>query len=459
LNAGITVSGSDQQLSPMARRLHEKGAQVFLGHSPKNIAGADIVVRSSAIPDENTEVLAAREAGLPVLKRVDFLDQLIDDQMGIAIAGTHGKTTTTAMIAWMLSSLDYDPSYVIGSDSKNLNNNAHAGKGDYFVIEADEYDRMFHGLSPYLAIITNVEHDHPDCYPTSEEFFDAFYKFIDCIQEGGILLVCADDPGVQKLLEKVSRSDLRIITYGLKSCSDFYAVDLEPNQQGGFSFDFVSRDGQESVPVSLKVPGKHNVNNALAALGVAKLLDISLADAAGALHDFLGTGRRFEVVGEVSGITLVDDYAHHPTEIRATLLAARARYANRRIWVVWQPHTYSRTRSLYEEFLGAFSDADALLITEIFAARENPPEDGFSAQIIARALGAFSKVKPDSIDYRPDLESARDFMFTRLEPDDVLIVLSAGDAHRINKELLEMLQTQKPLVVDNDAMHHNVIKE
>ena len=459
LERGIIVSGSDQQLSPMTHRLQDKGAHVFSGHNPDNIAGADVVIRSSAIPDENSEVKAAREAGLTVLKRVDFLDQLIGDQTGIAIAGTHGKTTTTAMIAWMLSSLGYDPSYVIGSDSMNLNRNAHAGEGDYFVIEADEYDRMFHGLTPEIAIITNIEHDHPDCYPTSEEFFDAFSKFVDCIQEGGVLLACADDPGVQHLLKKVTKNDIRIFTYGLRSNFDFSSLDLAPNQQGGFSFVFHCKESQESVSVSLKVPGKHNVYNALAALGVACLFDIPLADAADTMQNFLGTGRRFEVVGEVGGITLVDDYAHHPTEIKATLSAARARYADRRIWVVWQPHTYSRTRSLFDQFLGAFKDADALLITAIFAARENPPEDGFSAQNIAQALGSISKSRPYRIDYRPDLESAREFLITHLEQNDVLIVLSAGDAQRINRELLEMLPTQKPLAVENDAIRRNIVKE
>lgn len=459
LERGIVVSGSDQQISPMARRLKEKGVNVNLGHDPENIAGADVVIRSSAISEDNPEVQAALKAGIPVLKRVDFLDQLIADQKGIAVAGTHGKTTTTAMIAWMLFSLGYDPSYVIGGESKNLGNNAHAGQGQYFVIEADEYDRMFLGISPSIAIITNIEHDHPDCFPTSDEFFQAFDQFVDRIQQDGILLACIDDPGVQHLINRGVRTDIQLFTYGRESDANFSFLDPTPNNHGGFTFIYISRESQEKVTVSLKVPGLHNIYNAVASISVANLLNRSLSEAASTLHRFEGTGRRFDVVGEVNGITFVDDYAHHPTEIKATLAAARSRYQDRRLWVVWQPHTYSRTRSLYDQFLGAFGEADCLLITEIYGARESAPEDGFSAALIARAVDSISLAKPGSIHFLPDLELTRDFLLSRLEPGDVVLVLSAGDAHRINAELLKSLLAGKSSPVEKNVLLPGFNKE
>ena len=355
------------------------------------------------------------------------------------------------MIAWMLISLGYDPSYVFGGDSKDLGGNAHAGEGDYFVIEADEYDRMFHGISPYLAIITNVEHDHPDCYPTEEEFFRSFLEFVDRIQPGGILLVCGDDPGVKRLLSLVIREDIRILSYGMEAGVDFCASNPTPNQIGGFSFVMVFKDGRKDVNVNLHVPGIHNVYNALAALSAAYLVDISISEAASSLHIFQGTGRRFDVVGEVSGITMIDDYAHHPTEIKATLAAARIRYGDRRIWAVWQPHTYSRVRSLFEEFLGAFSDTDNLLITDVYAARESFLEDGFSTDLLVSALSAISTEKPTIIKYLPELEQNRDYLIENLLPGDVLIVLSAGDAQWINVELLKFFQIHKTPIAKENA--------
>jgi len=444
LEKGEVVSGSDRQMSTLAQALQASGARVTIGHAPENIQGATIVVRSSAIPDENVEVQAARAAGIPVLKRAEFLGWITKDLQLIAVAGTHGKTTTTAMIAWMLTALGKDPSYIIGSVAANLGNNAHSGKSALFVIEADEYDHMFLGLSPAMAVVTNIEHDHPDCYPTPEDFWQAFSKFSGRIIRGGTLLVCSDDPGARRLLQSFPRSGCEARSYGFNRWlglpgPDYYALDLTPNQLGGYTFGAFSsgkQDGGKSelARIALQVPGRHNASNALASIAVADLLGLPLEDVAQTLGEFQGSGRRFELRGEVNGIAVIDDYAHHPTEIRATLAAARARYPGHRILATWQPHTYSRTRVLFDEFASAFDDADLILITEIYAARENPPADGFSSR-------QFLKVIPrKEVYFTPGLPQAVDLLLTRLLQGDVLLVLSAGDADWISTQILERLK-------------------
>jgi UDP-N-acetylmuramate--alanine ligase len=333
LESGYAVTGSDRADSPFARDLRAAGVTVSIGHLPENVRGADVVVRSSAIPDDNPEVVAAREQGIPVLKRADFLGSLMEGKTGIAIAGTHGKTTTTSMIAWMLSALNEDPSFIVGGVLGNLGVNARAGKGSTFIIEADEYDRMFLGLKPFIEVVTNVEHDHPDCYPTPEDFQAAFVEFVRRLPADGTLIACGEDDGATQLLTEAKKLGKRTVVYGDEA--EVRAEHLKPNNKGGFTFDAVVR-GKLCV-VALQVPGRHNVLNALAALTVASLLDLDLVDAARALSQFSGTGRRFEVRGEAGGVTVIDDYAHHPTEIRATLAAARDRYPGHRIWAVWQP--------------------------------------------------------------------------------------------------------------------------
>ncbi len=435
LERGHQVSGSDMLLSPMAKELQELGAQVQLGHRADNVAGADVVIRSSAIPDTNVEVMAARQAGIPVLKRVDFLKDLTAGQQVIAVAGTHGKTTTTAMLAWCLDQLKADPSYVVGGQVKNLNKNAHAGKGEFFVIEADEYDGMFLGLAPDYLVVTNIEHDHPDCYPTPADYQAAFAEFVERLAVDGTLVACADHAGVRVLITHAKELGKTVVTYGLQAQTedgqkvDAFATALAANDHGGFTF--TAEVLGASATVDLQVPGKHNVTNALAALAIAKLLDLPLAEAAQALGQFLGAGRRFEVRGEANGITIIDDYAHHPTEIQATLAAARARYPGRRIWAVWQPHTYSRTQMLFDDFVRSFGDADEIIVTEIYAARE--PKQGFSSRRIVDAL-------PGSAHYAADLPEASEYLTSHLRPGDVLLVLSAGDADQISQKVLAHLK-------------------
>jgi UDP-N-acetylmuramate--alanine ligase len=438
LEMGYTVSGSDRTNSSFLTDLRLLGADIKICHHPANITGANLVVRSSAITNDNPEVIAAQQAGIPVLKRADFLGKLMDGKYGIAIAGTHGKTTTTAMLAWVLTALMQDPSFIIGGVLNNLGVNAHAGKGDQFVIEADEYDRMFLGLKPMLEIVTNIEHDHPDCYPTPESFYTAFEEFVDLLPSTGVLVACGQNTGTSNLISYAQENQIQTVTYGIVGNSEqeleveFFAkaTNLSSIPNSGFSFDAIVN--MQTCRVNLQVPGLHNVLNSLAVLTVISMLQLSLEQAALALGDFQGTGRRFEVLGEPAGIAIINDYAHHPTEIRATLAAARSRYPGRRIWVVWQPHTYSRTQLLQAEFSRSFLEADQVIVTEIFAARE-PKQDFSSAQVV-QTMGHLA------VQFIPELTDVSNYLIDHLTIGDVLLVLSAGDADHVSTRILHHFQ-------------------
>jgi len=441
LESGFSVSGSDRTLSSLTRGLQEAGAQVFEGHRPENIRGAGLMVRSSAVRDDNPEVMAARATGIPVLKRADFLGELMLGRTGIAVAGSHGKTTTTAMIAWMLTALGQDPSYIIGGVSINLSANAHAGSGAAFVIEADEYDRMFLGLQPTIAVVTNVEHDHPDCYPTPEDFYQAFLAFTGKLAADGVLVACSDDPGAARLLREAAQRGTDCKSYGLAGV-DYQAQNLALNEYGGYDFDALF-PGVSLSPVhcSLRVPGRHNVWNALAALAVAALLRLPLDEAAQALGKYLGSGRRFEVRGEAGGVVVIDDYAHHPTHIRATLSAARSRYPGRRIWAVWQPHTYTRTMALLQAYANAFGEADCVIVTEVYPARELVPPGGFSAAQVV-ALMQTNGPRSPQVSFIPGMQQTGDVLLSELKAGDVVLVLSAGDADQVSARVLAGLASE-----------------
>jgi UDP-N-acetylmuramate--alanine ligase len=422
--SGNTVTGSDMQPSSFVDDLRKIGIPVFIGHKAEQIENAELVVRSSAIPDKNPEVIAARAAGIPVYKRSDFLGSLMEDKIGIAVAGTHGKTSTTAMIAWTLTELDQDPSFIVGSTINGMGVNAHFGQGKTFVIEADEYDRMFLGLKPTIGIVTNLEHDHPDIYPTAESFRAAFVNFIHLLPADGAFVYCADDAGATDL---VKDARVEAIGYSLENAN------AKPNTSGGFDFTFehLNLKTLKRVNVSLQVPGKHNVWNALAVMTVIAELGLSLDQAAEALGRFTGTGRRFELVGEQNGVHVYDDYAHHPTEIRATLAAARARHPQAGIWAVWQPHTYSRTQLLFDEFAQAFGDADHVIATEIYKSRE-PEQDFSSAQVV-------DAMDHPSAHFIAALDDVSAYLLENLKANDVLLVLSAGDAPQISASVLKGL--------------------
>ncbi len=433
---GETVTGSDREDSPLAAGLRQAGVKVTIGHDAGNVNGATQVVRSSAVGDDNVEVKAARAKGIPVYKRVDFLNKLLANQQVIAVAGSHGKTTTTAMLAWMLTALNLQPGYIIGSVAENLGANAAAGAGRLFVIEADEYDYMFLGLNPMIELITNVEHDHPDLFPTPENFEIAFRRFADRLQPDGWLIACADDPGAANLAAYAKTKGKKVLTYAHSHKEpDYQMIKLNSESRKGFSFTAM-RGSRELAQINLQVPGAHNALNALGALAVADQLGLNLAEAAMALADFRGTSRRFEVRGEPAGILIVDDYAHHPTEIRSTLAAAKARYPQRRTWALWQPHTFSRTLTLLNDFATAFKDADRVLVTDVYAAREQRPT-GFEMDAVVKTI------QHTNARFVSDFSAAKELLLAELQTGDVLIIMSAGDAINLSADLFAELKRKE----------------
>jgi len=434
LEKGHQVSGSDLHESIMTEELKNLGVNISIGHHESNIENADVIIRSSAVPDTNIEVQSGKKAGKPVIKRMEFLGELTSGKEVIAVAGTHGKTTTTAMIAWCLKELGTDPSYIIGGISKNLGTNSHAGNGRYFVIEADEYDHMFLGLKPKILVVTNVEHDHPDHYPTEQQYIDAFRELTSRILPGGILIACNDNFGARDIYQLPYENRLRL-SYGVDPTSDFVIEEIEHLPGCGVSFSLrfsTESDAEKIIHSHLLIPGSHNVLNASAALTVIHALGFPLEKASDALNNFSGTGRRFDIKGEAMGITVIDDYAHHPSEIRATLSAARCQYPKQSIWCVWQPHTYSRTKQFINQFTSAFIDCDHVIISEIFASREKQ-EDFSSRQIVPLIDHA-------DVQYFGDLQSISAYLKKSLSKGDVLLVLSAGDADQISQDVLNHLQ-------------------
>ncbi|MCB9419429.1 MAG: UDP-N-acetylmuramate--L-alanine ligase [Ardenticatenaceae bacterium] len=438
LGRGFVVSGSDQKLNELTAVLQTQGATIYEGHRAEQIDGADALVISSAVPAGNPEVDAALAAGLPVLKRADLLGQLMADTIGIAVAGSHGKTTTTGMIAQILLTAGLDPTVIVGGVLPVLGSNGRYGEGDYFVVEADEYDYMFLGLRPEVIVITSLEHDHPDIFPTEADYTAAFRQFAGLLPVDGRLIACADDPGTARFLETLNLDTVEITTYGLpeeeggKLDVDFQALDCRPNQLGGTDF-LVELDGQIVGLARLRVPGRHNVRNALAAIIVGLDLEIDFAVIRQALAEFGGVGRRFQVVGEIGGVTVIDDYAHHPTEIRATLAAARQRYPGRRLWAVWQPHTFSRTKLLLDEFAASFADADRVVALDIYHSRETDDLGISTAAVL-------TKMNPETAVHIPKREDAAAYILDRVRPDDVILTLGAGDGDMVGQWVLAGLK-------------------
>ena len=432
LGRGFVVSGSDQQASELTQELASAGAEVAIGHRPENISGAEVLLISSAIPADNPEIQEAQATGVPILKRADFLGRLMVDAFGIAVAGSHGKTTTTGMIAQVLLAAGLDPSVVVGGVLPSLGSNGRAGQSQYFVVEADEYDHMFLGLRPQIAVVTNIEYDHPDIFPSAAAYLAAFRQFAALLPSKGQLVICADDPGAGSLVQGNGSAGIVVRTYGLQQSAQWRAVDLRPNQSGGTDF-LVEHADRPAGLVRLRVPGEHNVRNALAAIAVASELDVAFPVAVAALAEFGGIGRRFQIVGQVGGVTVIDDYAHHPTEIRATLAAARQRFSGRRVWAVWQPHTFSRTRTLLSEFAACFDDADRVVVLDIYRSREKD-DLGIDAPLVVAAMQhTYSR-------HVGGLEEAALFILDRVRPGDVIITLAAGDGNLVGRWVLNDLE-------------------
>jgi UDP-N-acetylmuramate--alanine ligase len=427
---GYRVSGSDQQASALTEELAAEGMGIYTDHRAENVSGAGLLVVSSAVPADNPEIVEARRRGLPVVKREQFLGELTAGKTTIAVAGTHGKTTTSAMIAWILTQAGLDPTFIVGGVLQNLGTNAQAGEGPHFVIEADEYDRAFLGLQPAVAVVTTLEHDHPDCYPTFEEMREAFTAFVERVLPGGLLIVCGEDKEAWALGQLPGGRGHRLESYGLDGQWDWQAEGVQLGSSAGFE---VWYQGKRQGKCALQLPGRHNVLNALAALAASIEAGVALDAGAAALTRFRGTARRFEIKGQTAGVTVVDDYAHHPTEIRATLAAARNKYPGRSLWAVFQPHTYSRTVALLDAFAAAFDQADHVLVTGIYAARETNVHGVSGMDIVTRMD------HPD-VQYTETLDSAVGVLVGQVQSGDVVITLGAGDGYLIGERVLEELR-------------------
>ncbi|NIO68934.1 MAG: UDP-N-acetylmuramate--L-alanine ligase [Anaerolineae bacterium] len=439
LEEGYRVSGSDLQSSPLTANLEALGASIYKGHAADNVGPADLVIMSSAIRPDNPEVVAARQRGIPVIKRDQMLGRMMEGRYGIAVAGTHGKTTTTALIAWLLTQAGLDPTFIVGGVVENLGTNAQAGQGEHFVIEADEYDYTFLGLKPRIAVVTVIEMDHPDCFRDLDEVTEAFIKFVRLAPKDGCVVGCGDESRVRAVIEgrggakgsEGEKGKPQVVTYGLGAGVDWQAVEIRANELGGS--DFVAlKEGQPVEAFGLQLPGLHNVKNALAAIVVADHLGLDLAGVGTALREFRGTKRRFEHKGTAGGVIVIDDYAHHPTEIQATLAAARERYPASEIWAVFQPHTYSRTRALLHEFAESFGDADHVIVVDIYPAREYDDLGVSTADIVARMT------HPDAR-HIATLDDAADYLLRHLKAGDVLITLGAGDGYLVGERVLASL--------------------
>jgi len=437
LNLGYKVSGSDLKNSAVTQRLAAMGAVVFEGHRAEHIAGAEVVVTSSAIAGENPEVVEAHKLHVPVIQRAEMLAELMRLKYGIAVAGMHGKTTTTSMVAAVLAAGGLDPTVVVGGRVDAMGSNARLGKSQYLVAEADESDRSFLKLSPILSVVTNIDREHMDCYRNMRDVKKTFLEFMDRVPFYGMVVACNDDPLLRRLLIEVQR---RIVTYGTKRGSDFWIKPdtncSSPRGEGQPLSRFHVNYGKKSLgEFTLHVPGVHNVLNATAAIAVGVGLDIEIESIRTALDQFRGVDRRFQLRGRAAGVSVIDDYGHHPTEIKATLAAAR-QCGFRRIHVVFQPHRYSRTRDLMEQFLTAFGDCDSLFILDIYAASEKPIE-GVTGEALAQSIHAKGRLDAKYVRSFGDAVRA---VAAVAQDGDMILTLGAGSVSQLGPMLLEELR-------------------
>jgi len=437
LNLGYKVSGSDLRHSNVTERLVKLGAAIAEGHRAENIAGAEVVIVSSAIPRDNPEVLAARERHIPVIPRAEMLAELMRLKYGIAIAGMHGKTTTTSMVAAVLAAGGLDPTVVVGGRVDAMGSNARLGKSQYLVAEADESDRSFLKLSPILAIVTNIDREHMDCYRDMQDVENTFLQFMDAVPFYGTVIACNDNDDLRRLLTGVER---RTLTYGTREDSDFRICDGRGGRSASsrvLSRFRIAYRGNDYGEFELRVPGAHNVSNATAAIAVGIGLDIPLEEIRQALANFNGVDRRFQVIGTADGVTVVDDYGHHPTEIRATLAAAR-QYGAGKVHVVFQPHRYTRTQLLLDEFTTAFRDADSVLVLDIYAASEKPIP-GITAELLANRI---TEAGGQEALYVPSFAEAAELAASAAQAGDMVLTLGAGSIWQLGPLVLEHLESR-----------------
>jgi UDP-N-acetylmuramate--alanine ligase len=431
LNLGYTVSGSDLQDTAITRNLSRLGGIIHQGHQGEWIQGASVVVTSSAISTENPEVVRARENGIPVIMRAEMLAELMRlKKYGIAIAGSHGKTSTTSMVSWMLAHAGLDPTIVVGGKVDALGGNAKLGQGEFLVAEADESDGSFLKLAPVLEVVTNIDLEHLDYYRDLDHIKETFLEFIDKVPFYGAAIICLDDPGIVDILPAIKR---RTITYGLTPQADIHGENIYW-KDGRVFFTVRNRLG-ELGPIDVAPPGLHNVYNSLAVVAVGLELELPFATIQSALRSFAGVQRRMQKKGEVGGITVIDDYGHHPTEIRATLAAIKKAWPEKRLIVLFQPHRYTRTKGLFKEFQACFHRADVLVMTEIYAASE-APINGVSGRSLLAAVIQHGQRHTRYID---SLEGMAAELLPSLVPGDLVLTLGAGNIVKVGEELLELL--------------------
>jgi UDP-N-acetylmuramate--alanine ligase len=436
LNLGYQISGSDLKISPVTERLAALGATTSEGHTAANIAGADVVVTSSAISGSNPEVAEARRQHVPVIQRAEMLAELMRLKYGIAIAGMHGKTTTTSMVAAVLAAGGLDPTVVVGGRVDAMGSNARLGKSQYLVAEADESDRSFLKLSPILSVVTNIDREHMDCYRDMRDVRRTFLEFMERVPFYGLIVGCNDDPILRRLLPRVHR---RVTTYGTTDGSDFLIRMKSPAaapQNGPFGRFSVNYKEKDLGEFTLHVPGTHNVLNATAAIAVGTALDIPTDHIRSALDGFRGVDRRFQLKGKVAGVSVIDDYGHHPTEIKATLAAAR-QCGFRRVHVIFQPHRFTRTRDLMDDFSIAFSDADTLCVLDIYPASEKPIE-GVTAEALASRIVETGK---KAVVYSSSFQNAVATVAAVAEPGDMVLTLGAGSVSQLGPMILQKLES------------------
>jgi UDP-N-acetylmuramate--alanine ligase len=431
LNAeGFAVTGSDRAASENTERLQSLGITVLIGHDATNLAAdVDALVYSSAVGSDNPEVAEAHRRKIPVIRRAEMLAEVMRLKYGIGIAGTHGKTTTTSMVSLVLMEGGIDPTVIVGGRLRGLaGSNARLGRGEFIVVEADEFDRSFLSITPTIAVLTTLETDHLDCYRDLDDIKSAFIQFAGKVPFYGFVVLCLDEPSLQDIMPKIKK---KIVTYGLNGQADLQAVDIV-HRQNMTKFT-VLRDGKELGEIELQIPGDHNVQNALAATAVGLELQVPFSKVKAGIEKFTGVFRRWEVKAEIDGITVIDDYAHHPTEIRATLAGAKAGWRRRTV-CVFQPHLYSRTRDFYDEFGRAFFNADVLIVTDVYPAREEPIQ-GVTGELIANAAKEFGHKQ---VHYVPEKKDVPGFLMTITRPGDMVITMGAGDIWKFGEQFISL---------------------
>jgi UDP-N-acetylmuramate--alanine ligase len=429
INHGFRVSGSDINQTEVTDKLVKLGGDIAIGHSEANIKGADVIVVSSAIKPDNVEILTAQRQKIPVISRIEMLAELMRMKYSIAVAGTHGKTTTTGMVSYVLEHGGLDPTLVDGGIIRTLDTNIRLGGSEFMVVEADEAYGSIKKLSPSIAVVTNIDNDHLDYYETMGEIKKTFLEFINRVPFYGSAILCLDQENIQELIPKIEK---RFMTYGIETKADFTATDISIDGDGS-SYKVIHL-GKSIGNIKIKLPGIHNVSNSLAAVAVGLELDVSFKNIAKALREFPGIHHRFEILGNVGNIIVVDDYGHHPTEIKATLRAARDTY-NRRVVAIFQPHRYSRVSQLAEEFARCFYQADVLIMTEIYSAMEDPIE-GVTGEMVANITRDHGH---KDVVYIPEKNDIPDHVIKILQPGDLIITLGAGDIWKVGKEIVRRL--------------------